>query len=42
MDTPEVPNLLDALAAELERRGHVTAKGNRYSAAAVPSMLRSA
>jgi hypothetical protein len=29
------------IAAELERRGHVTAKGNRYSAGAVRSMLRS-
>jgi hypothetical protein len=30
------------IAGELERDGHVTAKGNRYSAAAVRSMLRSA
>jgi Resolvase, N terminal domain len=29
------------IAAELERDGHVTAKGNRHSAAAVRSMLRS-
>ena len=29
------------IAAELERDGHVTAKGNRYSAGAVRSMLRS-
>jgi hypothetical protein len=31
---------LQEIAAELERDGHVTAKGNRYSAAAVRSMLR--
>jgi hypothetical protein len=30
------------IAGELERDGHVTAKGNRYSAATVRSMLRSA
>jgi hypothetical protein len=29
------------IAAELERHGHVTTKGNRYSAAAVRSMLAS-
>jgi hypothetical protein len=29
------------IAAELERGGHVTAKGNRHSAGAVWSMLRS-
>jgi hypothetical protein len=29
------------IAADLERDGHVTAKGNRYSTGAVPSMLRS-
>jgi DNA invertase Pin-like site-specific DNA recombinase len=33
---------LREIAAELEREGNVTAKGNRYSASAVRSMLRSA
>jgi hypothetical protein len=32
---------LREIAAELERDGHVTAKGNRYSASAIQSMLRS-
>jgi hypothetical protein len=31
---------LREIAAELEREGNVTAKGNRYSASAVRSMLR--
>jgi hypothetical protein len=33
--------VLRDIAAELERDVHVTAKGNRYSAAAVRSMLTS-
>ena len=32
---------LREIAAELERDGHVTAKGNRYSASAIQSMLKS-